>query len=260
MKIFDSLSHIKKDGKWYETKYDASIGRLLKEFDKGLTKTILVGMPDDDIDYLLETANKYKEKFIPVAPVFFNEKTTNEEIEKQILNYKNMGFKGIKIHPRFLNTSLADKKIIDSIKIAGTHQLISLLCTVHRAPSRPLKRPVYDMLHEICDETKGSKTMLLHGGYYDLLATSEVIRFYENVLLDLSATIMRYQETSLAKDIEFLFHTFDKRICIGSDFPEYTIGEVIDVINRKVIVSGTIDNEKIEDIFYNNLDRFWSIA
>jgi predicted TIM-barrel fold metal-dependent hydrolase len=255
MKIFDSLSHIKKDAIWYGTQHDASLKRLLKEFEKELDKTLLVGMPNDDINYLIEVARKHDDKFVPIAPIKFNSNASLEGLEKQILNYKNLGFKGIKIHPRFLNTNLADNKIINSIKLAGKYELVSLLCTVHRPPSKPLKRPLSDMIHEICDETQNSKTILLHGGYYDLFATSEVIRSFENVLLDLSATLIRFQDTHLLNDVKYLFKTFDKRLCIGSDFPEYTVDDILDVINKKIIDSD-ITSEKLENIYFNNLSKF----
>lgn len=255
MKIFDSLSHIKKDGSWYGTYHDASLDRLLKEFDKGLNRTLLVGMPNDDINYLIDIAKKYNDKLIPIAPIEFNADTSLKELEVQISHYKDLGFRGIKIHPRFLNTNLADKKIIDSIKLAGKYDLVSLLCTVHRAPSKPLKRPLHDVIHEICDETQNNKTILLHGGYYDLFATSEVIRSFDNVLLDLSATLIRFQDTHLMSDIKYLFKTFDRRLCIGSDFPEYTINDILEIINNK-IVDSDVSSEKLENIYFNNLNRF----
>ena len=257
MNVFDSLSHIKRDGSWYDTHHDASLNRLLKEFDKGLTKTLLVGMPNDDINYLINVAKKYNDKFIPIAPVEFNSNSSLEELEKQISNYKNLGFKGIKIHPRFLHTNLTDNKIIESIKLAGKYDLISLLCTVHRPPSKPLKRPIFDIIHEICYETQKSKTILLHGGYYDVLATSEIIRVYENILMDLSTTIIRFQDTHIMNDIKFLFQTFDRRICIGSDFPEHSIHDIVSLINDKVIDKNFLKN-KLENILFNNLNDFWS--
>jgi predicted TIM-barrel fold metal-dependent hydrolase len=259
MKIFDSLSHIKSDASWYGTEHDSSIEKLLKEFDKGLSKTLLVGMPDDEIEYLITIANQHKDKFIPIAPVIFDDDTSHEKLEKQILHYKNTGFKGIKIHPRFLNTNLTDENIKTTINIAGKYDLVSLLCTVHRAPSKPLKRPLHDVIHEICDETHDSKIILLHGGYYDLLATSEVIRSFENTLLDLSATLIRFQDTHILNDIVYLFKTFDRRICIGSDFPEFTIEDVLNIIKNKILNNNLIDKEKLENIYFNNLNKFMEV-
>ncbi len=256
MKVFDSLTHIKKDGIWYGSKHDASLERLLKEFDENIVKALLVGMPDDDINYIIDAYNKHKDKFVPIAPIYFDNNTDSDQIEKQIIDFKGLGFKGIKIHPRFLNTNLIDKNIINSIELAGKYDLVSLLCTVHRAPSKPLKRPIHDVIHEICDETQKSKKILLHGGYYDLLATSEVIRSFENTLLDLSTTLIRFQDTHILNDIKYLFKTFDRRLCIGSDFPEFTIQDVLNTINNKVLNNHLIDTQKLENIYFNNLNNF----
>jgi len=256
MKIFDSLSHIKKDGSWYGTEHDSSVFKLLNEFDRNLVKTLLVGMPEDDLDYLIQIAFTHQDKFIPIAPIIFDADINEDNLEGQIIKYKKMGFKGIKIHPRYLNTNLLNPNIIKSIKIAGKYDLVSLVCTVHRAPAKPLKRPLHDVIHEICDETQKCKTILLHGGFYDLLATSEVIRNFENTLLDLSATLIRFQDTHILNDVQYLFKTFDKRICIGSDFPESCIQDVLNVINTKVNHDNLIEKCKLENILYNNLDKF----
>jgi len=248
--------HITKNGKWYSTNYDASIERLNKEFDSYLEKALLVGMPGDDLKYLMDVANKNKGRLIPIAPIVFNKNTSIEEIEKQIIDFKNRGFKGIKIHPRFLNTNLSDKKIIDSIRIAGKYNLVSMLCTIHRYPSPPLKRPVHDVLYEICYKTQNSKLILLHGGYYDLLSTSELIRNFESVLLDLSLISIRFKNTSLKNDIQFLFETFDKRICVGSDFPEYTTTDLVKTLLNDYNFQ-FVNIEKKSNILYNNLDSFF---
>ena len=47
-----------------------------------------------------------------------------------------------------------------------------------------------------------------------------------NVLLDLSNTLLRYQGSSLDRDIAWLFRSFDRRICIGSDYPDYEPGQL----------------------------------
>lgn len=255
MKIFDSLTHIKSDAQWYGSHHNASAERLLKEFENGTSKALLVGMPDDDIHYLISIAKMHSDKFIPIAPIIFDDSTAFHQLEEQIIYLQQMGFKGIKIHPRLLNINLTHPKIIEIIHLSGKYNLVSLLCTVHRSPSKPLKRPLSDIIHEICDETQNSKTILLHGGYYDLLATSELIRSYENVLMDLSATLIRFKDTSVIQDISFLFKTFDRRICIGSDFPEYTMSDIMQVIEEKKL--NDIDSNKLENILYNNLYNYF---
>lgn len=258
IKIFDSLTHIKEDGSWYDTDINSSMDRLLEQFDSSnLSKSLLVGMPGDNHEFLIDIAKKYNNRFIPISAIEFDNDASKEKLEKKILRLKTAGFKGIKIHPRLLKTNLNDDRISESISLANKHDIVSLVCTVHRHPSLPLKRPLSDAIHELCLRNSESKIILLHGGYYDLLATSEHIRNFENVLLDLSATIMRFKDTHIMQDIVYLFKSFDKRMCIGSDFPEFTIADVVNVVENHILKQHDIDEEKVKNIFFNNLNFFF---
>lgn len=254
--VFDSLTHITVDGKWFETSHDASFARLKSIFENNIycKKALLVGLPGNSLTFLQQIAeqNKY---LIPIAPF-------NMEAEADLDSYfnliKKMGFKGIKIHPRILKINLKDKKIIKIIRAADKYNLVILLCTIHRAPSRPIGEPVSEVIYHICTQINNAKIILMHGGYYDLLATSELIRSFPNVLLDLSTTLMRFQHTHLRETIAFLFETFDKRICIGSDFPEYTVKDVVESVHHNILKNKNINEAKLLNIFYNNLNGFFA--
>lgn len=255
--LVDSLTHIKKDGHWFDTSHDASLERLLYMFDQQYRKALLVGIPGDSQEFLITVFQKYPDKFIPIAALEMGADDSADQIEEKIISCKNLGFKGIKIHPRLLNMSLTFPSISRAVGLAGKHQLVSLLCTVHKPPLPPLKRPVYDILHEICRENQNTRILLVHGGYFEVLATSEIIRPFEHVLLDLSTTIVRFQDTHIIEDIRFLFKTFDQRLCLGSDFPEYTMKEVLQVIEKKEL-HRDLPRNKLENIFSRNLLDFFN--
>lgn len=252
--IIDSLSHITFDAKWFSTNYDASLERLLAEMKKAnVDKSVLVGMPNlDDDDLILDASKNHSDKFIPISGMALKD-LSKEEIEQKILDLKTKGFAGIKIHPRFSGVSLISREINYALSSADKYNMPVMLCTIHRPPSKPLGRPLYDVIHELCDQHQNTKMLLLHGGYYELLATSEIVRPYENVLLDLSFTIMRFVESSIMNDMRYLFKTFDRRICIGSDYPEYTFSQV-----KAVVESNCFDEDKINNILGNNLNRFFN--
>jgi len=100
-----------------------------------------------------------------------------------------------------------------------------------------------------------TRIILVHGGYFDLLATSEIIRPFEHVLLDLSLTITRLARSSISYDISFLLESFNKRICIGSDFPE---GNMITIFNLLKQIG--VDKEVLlkNGILGLNIKRFFS--
>lgn len=252
--IIDSIAHITQDGKWFSTPHDASLNRLVDEQKKsGVDKSILVGMPNfDDDAFILKVSKQYSDKFIPVSGVALRD-LTEAQISDKIELLKSKGFLGIKIHPRFSEVSLLSDEVNYALEYADKYNMPVMICTIQRPPSKPLGRPLYDVIHELCDNHQNTKMILLHGGYYELLATSEIVRPYENVLLDLSCTIMRFKETSIMDDIRFLFKSFDRRICVGSDFPEYTFSQV-----RTIVESNVSNDEKLANILGGNLTRFFS--
>lgn len=257
--VFDSLTHITPSGKWFSTNYDANIARLINVFNPQIKKALLVGMPGDDHFYLKQCFEQHSDKFIGIGAIDIDDLISEELIEKKINFLIEHGFKGIKIHPRFLNINLAHPIIPNIIQIAGKYNLVSLLCTVHVPPSSPVNRPIFDIIHQICDENKNNKIIFLHGGYYEILSTSEIIRRYKNALLDLSATLLRYYQTSLFYDICYLLKTLDKQLCIGSDFPEATMNDVLNIFFEKIIPQIEISKDKLYRIFYGNLAQFFSL-
>ncbi len=253
--VFDSLVHLSPNGQWFDTKHDASLSRLLRNFQdySQLKKALLVGMPGNDLNYLLKVTAQYPKWLVPIAPF---ELGHEDHLEQYFNQLKKLGFKGIKIHPRLLKINLLDQRLVEAVQCAGKVGLIILLCTVHKFPSPPMRCPVSEALYDICLQSQNAKIILLHGGYYDLLATSEIIRPFENVLLDLSATLLRFQNAHLKETIAFLFESLDRRLIIGSDFPEHTIQDVIASIEDCILKNRIISVEKLENIFYKNLEAF----
>ena len=55
----------------------------------------------------------------------------------------------------------------------------------------------------------------------------------------MSATIIRFKSSSISLDIKYLFETFDKRICLGTDFPEYDYEMLFKVLSEMGISYST---------------------
>ena len=66
--------------------------------------------------------------------------------------------------------------------------------------------------------------------------------------------MQKYRGSSLDQDIKFLFKNFDERICIGSDYPEFSQNELIKCFKY---YSKNISKKKRENIAFNNLNNFF---
>ena len=65
--------------------------------------------------------------------------------------------------------------------------------------------------------------------------------------------MMKYPDSSIDHDIQFLFRLFDRRICIGTDHPWYTHEQVR---QRFETFGQGVSEEKLRNIGYGNLMKF----
>jgi predicted TIM-barrel fold metal-dependent hydrolase len=188
---------------------------------------------------------------VPIAG-FFPESASAIGGELQAI--RETGYRGIKIHPRDPRLDLRDPRLVTTFQAAARLELPIFLCTYFHstAESYPAHDPLYDIA-ALLQKAPGARVLLVHGGDVNLLRYAELVRFNPRLLLDLSMTFMKYQGSSLDLDIRFLFERFDKRICIGTDFPEYTHQEVW---NRFVEMSKGLAREKAENIGFRNIEDF----
>ncbi len=230
--IIDALTHITVDGSWFHTDRDASLISLLSAMEAGKAdRAVLAGIPGvDDDDLILEAVETNPGRFIPVAGIDVS--LSGSELETRMERVRDLGFAGVKLHPRLSAVSLAESQMKEAVRLAGKMNLAAMVCTIHKSPLSPLGQPISDVIHGLCAACDNTRIILVHGGYTDLLATSEVVRPMEHVLLDLSLTLTRFEKTSLGLDMAWLLETFDRRICVGSDFPEGDMGKVREALFR----------------------------
>lgn len=258
--IFDSLTHPTIDSNWIMPRYQgvAHLETLQKQMGKANVKwAFVVGMAGvgsySQEEYIKLFANEKNKNLFPIAFYIPKEKEINN-IRLELKKIKEIGYKGIKLHPRFSNFSI-DETLADVIKIANELGLVCLLCT-YCYGSNSANRSTPESLMKMLAKIDDAKVVLIHGGAVRLLEYMEVARAYNNVLLDLSLTLCKYEGSSLDMDISFLFKQFDRRICIGSDFPEISLEKVRE---RFEYFSQGISLEKKQNIAYKNIVNFCNI-
>lgn len=255
--IFDSLTHPTIDGNWILPKYPnvASL-ELLKQqmLEANVNWAFVVGMLGigsySQAQYIKMFNDSTDVNLFPIAfydPIDFNVATIKTELD----NIKKLGYKGIKLHPRISNFSHSEN-IADTLKIANDLGLICLLCTYYYGENSANKITP-ELTMEMLSKSDGAKVILLHGGAVRLLEYMEIARVFDNTLLDLSFTLVKYAGSSIDMDLAYVFNNFDRRISIGSDFPELTLQNL-----RKRFESFTqqISEEKAQNIANGNLLKF----
>ena len=256
--LFDSLTHPTQTGKWLNgKKLDSSFETLSKDLsNNGYCGACAVGLDGcenyNHLDFI-----KSCEKFKLVGIAGFSPFVIN--LREELEYIKHLGFKGIKIHPRISKIDMNESFGLLSkvLQICYELNLVVYLCTYNFTKST--NSQTYDQYYILLKLIKSCpkvKLVLVHGGVIEILKYMELVRHNDNILLDLSLTIMKYEGSSIDFDIKFLFKSFDQRICIGSDHPEYSLSKLR---KRVEFFSYNTPQYKLENIYYKNIKFFLNI-
>ncbi len=224
--------------------------------DAGFFGACAVGLPQKDgFDNreFLRACLAYRNLF----PVAAWPNVPPEDIEGQLAALSAMGYRAIKIHPRLSGLSVRDPRFAQTLRAAAAAELIVFHCSYQFAADHSL-HPV-DPLPWLLEAVAGAPTLrmvLLHGGTVEILRYAESVRMNPNVLLDLSNTLQRYEGSSLDQDISYLFRTFDRRLCIGTDYPDYQPAQLR--VRFEALANG-LALDKRENIGWKNIVKFLGI-
>src|ERR1700733_14430206 len=252
--FFDSLTHVTADGSWLgSTQRDASCERLLAELDRCTpARACLVAIADViENDTVLDVARRYPARFVPIGslnPATFD---SEREIANAVATLASAGFAGLKLHPRLNGYDPLHIKVIQALRTAGDQGLIVFLDTLFRQAGRAT-RNAPDLADALAVAAPQTTIILLHGGGSQVLAMSEVVAAHSNLVLDLSFTIHRFAGSSVDDDLRFLMRTFDRRMVVGSDFPEY---EPLATRDRVCQLCTGLDPVKAKNVLAANLER-----
>ena len=254
--IFDALAHPTLNGKWIRAHDNASFETLQQQMASSSVKwACAVGM-DGIGDYSHETFFAECQQYDNLFPVAgFNPLDGN--IAEALARIKKIGFYGIKIHPRYSKVALTDERMDLTLKECAKIGLPVFLCTFFYEKSLNMIENNFLNLVKLVNNNADTKIVLVHGGAVEVMKYMELVRFNDKLLLDLSMTIMKYEGSSLDLDIQYLFNYFDRRICIGTDHPEYSPDGLE---KRFTHFSQGISDEKRRNIAYVNISRFLGIT
>lgn len=257
--FFDCNAHPTITGQWPTQQRDASFEKLepyLRSEDiLGICAVGLWNIEAYNHKTFISKCRTHP-KLIPIAGFAPNQ---SKNIGEEISYLKTLGYKGIKIHPASCNTNFVHHKqeMIKTLQACHTNGLVVMICTYLSTSLEKL--PDADPLWALISILKASpstKVILIHGGVTRLLEFSELARFNPNILLDLSFTLMKFKDSSLALDMKYLIKNLDQRICIGTDFPEYNIDEVRQSVSDLV---ETLPKEKVENICFKNISKCFNL-
>jgi predicted TIM-barrel fold metal-dependent hydrolase len=196
---------------------------------------------------------EHRRRLIPIGSINPAKYTSETDVSAAVEELASSGCAGLKLHPRLNGFDPRDRLCIVAIRAAAQYGLVVYLDTLFRQPAAamPSAPEIVDDLAHSCPD---GPIVLLHGGGASLLEMSEVVRMHPRLVLDVSHTLLRYAGSSLDLDLRFVFQTLDRRLVLGSDFPEYTPQQAVD---RFEALAAGVGPEKRANILFNNLVRLF---
>lgn len=251
--FFDILAHPTVDGGWLNGAAGQSFEQSKQSArEAGLVGACAVGLPGvGAYEHEVFFRQSVNSGFVPVAGVTAR---TKEDLLPDLHRIRDIGYRVVKIHPRLLGYHDKPGLLRDSLAAAHDLDLKVMLCTytADRAGVLP-GFDLYDILVASLNSTPELSLMLVHGGVNELLKYSLLARHTPNVYLDLSFTFMRYRQSSVGLDAQFVLEQLDQKTCLGSDHPEYSFADVMPVVEE---LTGSLSPAKMENVRHRTALRF----
>jgi predicted TIM-barrel fold metal-dependent hydrolase len=255
--IFDSLTHATPDGRWFQTKLDASEHELLRQLDESHTDRAMVVALAEYIDnrFVLDVCRRHPGRLIPCASFNPAALASPHEVHISIrAELKDTEFRALKLHPRLNRYDPLDPRCLAALEELASWQrpLPVWLDTLFYYPGGTLQKSPVDTIHDLVCRFPLLPFVLLHGGGSWILQVAEAIRDCPNAFLDISFTLHRYRNTSIRADLRYLLDSFDRRMVFGSDFPEVPVGAVLQTFRE---IAEGLPPEKCANVLGLNLHR-----
>lgn len=192
----------------------------------GVKKIILLNLPEFGFDNnrVIQNAVKNYDGFFRVFPsINPMDKSAGDDLSL----LKASGAAGLKLHPRLHGYHIDSDTCLDLLSRAAELKMPVI------ADCFPDGRNLYlgnmpDTFARIAEKLPNLKIAIGHAGGHKILDALMVSKYYKNVYLDLSYTLLYYRDSSVLNDIAFSIMSIRaERVFWGSDYPDRSYDETV---------------------------------
>ncbi len=254
--IFDTCAHPTLDGTWISGRTGYTFSRLKDLVTaasvRGVCAIGLPGIGGYRHDSFYRTSLEFG--FFPVAALTQSDPV---EVGRELDTISKLGFRAVKVHPRLLGINRTIEAIPEIMKQIAEYSLTCFLCTYyHDEPGNLPESDPYWAIAQGLNLAPELKLVLLHGGGSRVVEYSQLCRHSSSILLDISHTVMKFQNHSTLQDIAFLLNELDQRLCIGSDSPEWSYEQVLPMIAE---LTAVLTPQKRDNVLWKNISDLLAI-
>lgn len=246
--IIDGLTHVTKNGRWFNTSHDASLHTLLKNMDKSeISKSVITSFYDFIPNkFIYECQTKHSDRIIGFGSLSI--KNLNDDIKE----IKNLGLKGIKLHPRIQNISFIDLINSDFLYKVEDLGIPLLICCWPQSSKIKINDFTPKNIDLISKKHSNLNIIIGHMSGHNFWDAIFCARSNKNVYLDCSYFINFFKGTSLENDFWKIINKIDQKLIYGSDFPE--INNIDNINYFKSKLNKSAKNTDKSRILYKNIN------
>ena len=170
--------------------------------------------------------------------------------------YHDLGYIGLKLHPRLQHYPIDSESTIRLVRHAGDLNLPVIICGFPDGDWLMQGSTVLRYAH-LAKECPQTKIIVAHmGGHYviDLMMLAKRI---PNLYLDTSYSLLYYRGSAVVKNLTYAMRSMKfKRVFYGSDYPDRSI---VDTLTQSVAVlqDNGFNQEEIDQLLYRNAKEFF---
>jgi predicted TIM-barrel fold metal-dependent hydrolase len=180
------------------------------------------------------------------------------DLQELRYSVNSLGFKGLKLHPRYNDFRLDSKSTIAICLEAGNLGIPVLIDAFVDGEFLKRKINIRDF-SDLAEKCPNTNFIWAHMGGYKVLDFLFIGKHLPNVFMDFSFTLQYFQGSSVIADVIYAIRNLRfERLFYGSDFPDRSIGESLRIVNETFLEYG-LTADQIDQLFYRNAVRYLGI-
>jgi predicted TIM-barrel fold metal-dependent hydrolase len=205
---------------------------LLAQMDRaGIAAAVVLGLPGFQTSQeVLGLCAAAPDRLFPLMGVH----PGHPEDVARIGQAREMGFFGLKVHPRLSKVPVDGALLGPTLEQAAEHGLTVLFDAVPQSPEIPLERMEYHAFDRLARQFPGVKMVLAHACAPHVLGAYLTAKANRNVYLDVSFSLLYYAGSSVEADLAFVSDRLDRFTLYGSDYPQYPADDYLDAYLRLI--------------------------
>ncbi len=214
---------------------------------------LLLNLPDLAFANLevLEASKRYNNFF----RVFPSVSPREKKIGELILNYKDQGAKGIKLHPRVHEYRVDSAEGIRLVREISRYNLPILIDCFCDGKNLAMGNTP-EAFARLANQVKDATIAIGHSGGHRLLDALMVAKYYKNIYLDISYSLLYFREASFSKELAYVFKSIKgERIFWGTDYPDRPYPESVQ-LSLEELKKINFTQEKLKKICRDNVKTF----